>query len=127
MATVSLESLAVALYRAKKAEELAKAKRIAAEEAIAALVETGENASKTVDAGDLKVVVKRKLNYKADVDSIRKMSIPAILMPIKTVPETVEFDEKAYEQLRENHPETFMALSKFVETKPGKVSVTLKL
>ncbi len=124
---MSLESLAIELFHAKKAEDAAKKRRIQAEEAIAALVQTGENASKTVEAGDLKVVVKRKLNYKADVDQIRKLSIPALLMPVKTIPETVEFDEKAYEQLRENHPETFKAIAQFVETKPAKVSVTLKL
>jgi len=124
---MNIEQLAIALFRAKKAEEQAKAARIEAEEAIAELVETGDNSSKTVEAGDLKVVVKRKLNYKADVDQIRKLSIPALLMPVKTIPETVEFDEKAYEQLRENHPETFKAIAQFVETKPAKVSVTLKL
>lgn len=124
---MSLESLAIELFHAKKAEDAAKKLRIQAEEAIAALVQTGDNASKTVEAGDLKVVVKRKLNYTADLDAIKSLNIPALLMPVVQVPASVEFDEKAYEQLRENHPETFSAIAKFVTTKPAKVSVTLKL
>lgn len=124
---MNLEKLAIELYHAKKAEDAAKKLRIEAEEKIAALVETGENQSKTVEAGDIKVTVKRKLNYKADVEAILALNIPAILRPVKTVPETVEFDEKVYEGLREQHPDTFSAIAKHVTTTPAKVSVTLKL
>lgn len=126
-----LHELAVDLFTAKRAEDEAKKLRIEAEMAIATLVETGDNGSKTVDAGEgLKVVVKRKMNYKADIDAIMALNIPKLLSPIVVtppVPEGNAFDEKAYEELRENHPETFKAISKYVTATPSKVSVTLKL
>jgi hypothetical protein len=126
-----LNTLAKNLFDAKRAEDAAKKQRIAAEEAIAVLVETGDNGSKTVDAGEgLKVVVKRALRYKADLDAIRALSIPDILMPVDMtppVPAGYAFNEKKYEELREQHMDTFNAIAKFVTATPAKVSVTLKL
>ena len=126
-----LNTLAKNLFDARRDEEKAKKARIAAEEAIAALVKTGDNETKTVDAGDgLKVVVKRAMGYKADVDAIRALNIPAEVMPIlptAPVPAGYAFDEARYEALREEHPDVFAKLAKCVTATPKKVSVTLKL
>jgi hypothetical protein len=128
---LSLEELATKLYDAKKAEEAAKKSRIEAEDAIAAIVEGPENGSKTVKAGDsLKVTVKRGKSYKADLDAIRNLDIPDILMPVDLtdpVPAGFAFNEKKYELLAEQHPETFAAIAQFVTVTPKKTSVTLAL
>jgi hypothetical protein len=127
----SLETLAKELFDAKKAETKAKAARIEAEEEIAKLVETDDNGSKTVPAGeDLKVVVKRKLNYKPDVDAIRAMNIPAERMPLTLndpIPATYSFDQKAYEALRLEDAVMFAHVAEAVAVTPAKVSVTVKL
>lgn len=130
-----LGELCTALYDAKKAEDAANAKRIEIEEQIAALVETGDNGSKTVDAENgLKVTVKRAMIYKANVEAIRDIgdtALPAgVALPLKFVPPQpagYEFDEKAYEKMRETAPNAWAMIAKHVEAKPRKVSVALKL
>ncbi len=123
-----LNQLTKELYRAKKAESMAKIVRIETEEAIAELVETAANGSKTVDAGDgMKVTVKRGISYKADIDGMADVQGVAIdALPIKTVVKQ-SLDEKAYEAMREKNPQLFTQVSKFVTTRPKKVSVTIKL
>lgn len=128
--TPTLYDLAHNLFAAKRAEDAAKKLRIDAEEAIAALVETKCNGSKTVDAGDLKVVVKRGMSYTANVDAIRALNLPKDMVPLTEtppVPAGWALDEKGYEWLRENKPDLFAKVAAFVEAKPKKVSVTLKL
>jgi len=123
---MQLSGLASKLYDAKKVEEAARTARIAIEEQIAEVVETGENESKTVKACDgLKITVKRALNYKADVDAIRALAIDDT--PLKLVPSKYELDTKAYELLKTKDPQRFKMVSQHVVTKPAKVSVTLKL
>ena len=127
----TVEALAIELHQAKKTESAAKTLRIECEEAIAVLVETGENASKTVAAGaDLKVTVKRSLGYKADVDAIRALDIPDDMMPITLVPAqaaSYAFDQKAYEALKEENQMVFAKVAEAVAVVPRKVSVTVKL
>lgn len=127
----TISELAKELYDAKRAEDAAKKLRIAAEEAIAALVETDANGSKTVEAGEgLKVTVKRELSYKADLNGIRGLNLDEEFIPVIPVapqPAGYAFDEKAYEILRITHPDKFSIVSQFVEVKPRKTAVTLKL
>ena len=131
MEKVTLETLAKDLHKAKKDEGAAKKIRIECEEKIAELVETGDNGSKTVAAGDdLKVTVKRALYYKGDVDAIRALDIPEELMPITLIPAqaaSYAFDQKAYEALKESNPQVFAVVAPSVDVKPAKVSVTIKL
>jgi hypothetical protein len=130
MIMATLVELAGALYDAKKGENEFKAVRISLEEQIAELVETKENGSKTVDAGEgLKVTVKRALGYKADMDGLiaAARAMDTDVAPIKVVPESLEFDEKVYENLREENPGLFSEFAKHVTVTPKKVSVTLKL
>lgn len=124
----ALERLADDLYEAKKLEDNAKHVRVAIEEKIAELIETGENGSKTVAASDhFKVTVKRAMRYKADIDRIIDMKLPEGVAPIKVVPESLKFDEKAYEKLRESDPATFNQVAGCVIATPAKVAVSLKL
>ena len=129
---ITLADLAAHLFDAKRREDQAKKDRIAAEEAIAAIVETDPNGSKTVDAGNgVKVTVKRALGYNVDVAAMRAFDeVPAEVLPLKLtppIPAGYEFDAKAYEELKGAHPDAFAKLTQFVEIKPRKVSVTLKL
>ena len=77
------------------------------------------------------MTVKRALIYKANVDAMREieggadMSLPLTRTP--PVPAGWEFDPKLYEQLRQDDPAAFRRVSEFVEVKPAKVSVSLKL
>jgi len=119
----NIETLAHELYDAKRAEDASTAARISVEERIAALVETGDNGSKTVEAGALKVTVKRALSYKADLDNLRMIAGA----PLKLVPEKSELDSKAYEKLRTSNPALFATVAEFVTVTPRKVSVELKL
>jgi hypothetical protein len=124
-----LATLAGQLFDAKRAEENAKLRRIQIEEQIAELVETTPIGSKTVDAGNgIKVTIKRALGYKADVDAIRAMDLGDVAqIPVKLVPASYVFDEKAYERLLEEHPSLAAQFAEHVTVTPRKVSVTMKL
>jgi hypothetical protein len=125
---LSLSELAINLFQAKRVEEQAKKARIEVEEAVAAKVEGPETGSRTVEAGDgLKVTVTRGINYKADVDALRGLSLSDELIPLELIPLHFEFDEKRYEALRVDHPKEFALAAKHVTAKPKKVSVSLKL
>jgi hypothetical protein len=131
----TIAELADELYQAKRAEDLAKDRRIEIEEAIAALVETGDNGSKTVKASDhFKVTVKRAMKYSADMETLMEMTkgmdasiVPIKVIPEQHIPEMLAFDEKKYEQIRESNPDLFSKLARCVEAKPAKVAVSLKL
>ena len=126
--TGDLKALTGQLFEAKQRENKAKEERVAAEEAIAALVDTPERGSRTVDVGNgVKVVVKRGVIYNADVGAIRQLDIPEEVMPLKMVPPSFAFEPREYEAVLESHPDIGRMLSGCVTTKPQKVSVTLKL
>jgi hypothetical protein len=131
----TLAELCAELYDAKRIEDDACAKRVAIEEQIAAQVECGDNESKTVDGGGgLKVTIKRGIIYKANVDAIRDigdMNLPGgVALPLKFIapkPASYELDDRAYEALRTTCPTAFNMIAKYVDAKPRKVSVALKL
>lgn len=129
--TTKLNELAKSLFEARRDEAAASARRIEAEEAIAVLVQTADNGSKTVDCGDgLKVTVKREMGYKADLTAIRALDIEDGLLPVlptPPIPGGYEFDKKAYEKLRDDRPDVFAIIAAHVEVKPRKVAVSLKL
>lgn len=136
MEKMELTELATRLVEAKKNESNEKKKRIDIEEQIAALVETGPNQSKTVDAGNgLKLTVKRSLSYDVDINSIRaiaidddqdfNLTIPLKLMP--AVPSFYVFNPKVYEDLVKESPAAAKLFAPHITTKPKKVSVTVKM
>jgi len=125
---MDLETLAGKLATAKREEAEAKERRIQVEEEILPLIETPENGSKTVEAGvGLKLTVKRGLIYKADIDAIKKLNLPANIIPIKTKPAQEVLDEKGYEWIVKNDHETALKLAKCVTVTAAKPSVSLKI
>lgn len=124
---MDLEILAGKLAAAKREEDEAKSRRIQIEEEIAGQIETAENGSKTVKAGGLTITVKRALSYKADVNAIRGLDIPAENLPLKLTPSKWEFDKKEYERVISDHPDMAVKLAEFVTVTPLKVSVSLKI
>jgi len=119
--------LSVNLRAAKAREESAKANRIAIEDQIASLVPGPEVGQKTVAIKDgSKLVVTRGLNYKADLEVIRKtLTNPDFPPPIKSKT-TYQLDVDGYEWYKANHPDVFSLLVGHVSVTPKKVSVVLK-
>jgi hypothetical protein len=107
-------------------ERAAKAERVAMELAIADLVDVGDATQKTVDAGDLKITVKKGLNYKADIAALKKLCIElGTAAPVRQVSRE-EFDVTGYEWYKSKNPEIFSVIAEHVEVKPKKPSVTIK-
>lgn len=123
-----LIQLACELDHAKRQEELAKFKRVEAENRIAALIETDDVGQKTVTLENgIKITVKRALNYTADTDAIRE-AFSGQVKPAPMVQKTTwSLDVKGYEWYRRNWPEFFKLIEPHVSVKPAKVAVTLKM
>lgn len=116
-----IEKLVAELYNAKKAEEQAKAARIAAEEAVAAALGGPENGAKTFLTSTLKVTVKRGWNYKVSDMETFKAKFPSLVKT--TVKE--ELDSKQYEAMRLEYDVSDIA--EFITATPKKVAVELKM
>ena len=115
-----IETLISDLYNAKKAEEQAKAARIATEEAVAAALGGPENGSKTFTTGTLKVTIKRGYNYKvSDMDAFEQAYPHLVKTTVKK-----ELNAKEYELAIASGPTD---ATKFVTATPKKVSVELKM
>jgi hypothetical protein len=129
---IQLANLVMDFMEAKTDEEHAKEDRIAIEEKIAALVPTSEKGQKTVTLGDMKLTVKRDLNYKADMGKIQRIFDAGIsdgheflAAPLRS--KTVcELDVTGYEWYRKEHPDIFKQLTEHVEVKPKKVAISVK-
>ena len=127
-----LEGLVKSLFHAKKAEEQAKAARIEIETAIVDLLDVDENQSKTFEAGDLKVTVKKALSYVVDKDNLfgaglESSWLEGVFDLVPPIAEQFEFNAKSYDALRTSNPGAFKEISKYVSTKAKKPSVTLKV
>ena len=117
-----LEDLAIKLYEMKLEENACKLLRSALEEQIATLVPTEEKGQRTVALPNgTKIVVKRGLNYRAEITQIEALSLECPPIKIKK-----ELDEVGYEWFRANEPGIFAKLSECVTVTPAKVSITLK-
>lgn len=122
MNEVDIESLVADLYNAKKAEEQAKAARIAAEEAVAAALGGPDNGSHTFTTGTLKVTVKRGYNYKvSDMDEFETKYPSLVKTTVKK-----ELDAKEYEAMRVNCDDV-SDIAAYITATPKKVSVELKM
>jgi hypothetical protein len=115
-----IETLVSDLYNAKKAEEQAKAARIAAEEAVASALGGPENGSRTFTTGTLKITVKRGYNYKVSDMEVFEARFPAL---VKTTVKK-ELNAKEYELAIASGPTD---AAEFVTATPKKVSVELKM
>lgn len=116
----NIETLVSDLYNAKKAEEQAKAARIAAEEAVAAALGGPENGAKTFVTPTLKVTVKRGYNYKISDMEAFEAKYPSL---VKTTVKK-ELNAKEYELAIASGPTD---ATEFVTATPKKVSVELKM
>ena len=123
----TLQELAIDLYDAKDAENAAKANRIEIEEQILALVPCADAGSATVQAGKLKVTVRKGISFSADVPAMVEDLGTAELLPLLPTIVVREFNEKAYLQLEKDDPELFKKVSQYVTSKPKKPVVTLKI
>ena len=120
--------LSVNLRTAKDRENGMKARRIAIEEQIAALIPGPETGQKTVVVKDgSKLVITRGLSYKADLEKIesdlKDSDWPA---PIATKT-TRSLDVKGYEWYKKECQPVFQQIAQHVSVTPKKVSVALKL
>ncbi len=120
------------LIQAKAAESQAKATRIVAENALAAVIEGPEKGQVTRDLPDgTKIVVKRSLIHHCDPAGIKqtcddfcKINNAKVHIPLKHSTK-VELDVTAYEFYKRNYPDFFLLLAKHVEVKPAKTNVTV--
>jgi hypothetical protein len=117
-----IESLVADLYNAKKAEEQAKAARIAAEEAVATALGGPENGSRTFTTGTLKVTIKRGYNYKvSDMDAFEQAYPHLVKTTVKK-----ELNAKEYETMRVSCDD-ISDISAYITATPKKVAVELKM
>lgn len=116
-----IEQLVAELYNAKKAEEQAKAARVAAEEAVASALGGPENGAKTFITSTLKVTVKRGWNYKVSNMEEFKRKFPDL---VKTTVKD-ELDAKQYEAMRRDCDVSDIA--EYITATPKKVAVELKM
>lgn len=121
---VDMDAMLSDLAQAKRDEELAKLKRIQAEERILSWINNKPDKGRVKIGDAIKGSVEFKLIYSADVDGIRTIDEEGL--PVTFV-SAWEFDAKAYEALRDKRPALFAKVAKFVTTKPAKPSFELKL
>lgn len=115
------------LVAARRDEEIANRRRIAAEERILALRPAREEGSETFEAAGFKVTLTGKLTYKCDdMDALIHACSqwPAHMQPIKTV---VQLDSTGCKFLRANEPEVWRSIAPHVTVSPAKTAVTVKV
>ncbi len=121
-----LLSLARDLALAKASEETAKARRVAIEEQIAALVPPIDGKTQTTArAPGLKVTVKRPVRYKVDPECFKEGLAPEIYEGCFKHKESWDVVPSRYEALRSLNPSAFAALSRHITATPGKPAVEL--
>jgi len=120
-----LNKLVADLIAAKSVEAAARAKRIALEEAIIAVVGAKEEGAQTHAVGDYRVTVTGKLSYSADIALLTNLAeqLPADRRPIKQV---TQLDEAGARWLRKNAPQEWAIVAPAIEIKPAKTALTIK-
>jgi hypothetical protein len=114
---------------AKRSEETATKSRIEAEQRILALHPAREEGSETFEAAGFKITLTGKLSYKCD--DPRGLAAACVgagwadsMVPIKT---EVKLDETGAKWLRHNEPEAWRLVAQYVDIKPAKTSVSVKV
>lgn len=120
-----LNKLVADLIAAKSVEAAARAKRIALEEAIIAVVGAKEEGAQTHAVGDYRVTVTGKLSYSADIALLVNLAerLPLDRRPIKQV---TQLDEAGARWLRKNAPQEWAIVAAAIEIKPAKTALTIK-
>jgi hypothetical protein len=121
--TTDIEALAASLLAAKESERQARDSRIVAETAlVSALGFCRPEGQQTFDAGSIRVTCKQPLTRKL-VDPERALAIAATCPSIRQAIRTRhELDPAQAKRLTDDE---WKLLASCVETKPGKVAVTL--
>jgi hypothetical protein len=119
------------LVAARRDEEIAKRRRIDAEERVIALAAFHkEEGSQTIDAAGYKVTLTAKLIYACDdpralAEACAAAGVGPTMIPVKTV---VELDATGAKWLRANEPDFWASvLAKHITVKPAKVAVSVKV
>ncbi len=118
-----LNALADKLLAAKKTEAAAKARRIEIEEEIIELTGKTLDKQKTTKTDEYAITVGWKMNYRTDWELFDNLQVADSIAPVKL---KRELDVKKYNELLDNQPEIFRAVSKCVIATPGKPSVSIK-
>ncbi len=111
---------------AKRAEDVAVAARVAAEQRILALRPAKEEGADTFEAGGFKITTTGKLTYscpdpKALAEACAAAGLPASWVPVKT---KVELDGTGAKYLRANEPDVWArVIAPHVEVKPAKTAI----
>jgi hypothetical protein len=124
--TSELRELSAQWLEAKQAENTAKARRLAIEQAIVDITGTRETGQMTVTAADAKIVVKVNETYKFDWAEYDRLAnqIPSHLQPVKTRREP---DPAGLRWLRENRPAIYAALAPALTRTITKPSIEITL
>lgn len=120
MKDARIESAVDYLISLKKAEERARKERIEQEERVLSLLECELGHSKTHDVGQYKVTVKKGLTRKADIEAMTAAGHSCYKQKLM-------LDEQQLKYYEENDREYWLTLMEFVETKPAKPSITIKV
>jgi hypothetical protein len=108
---------------AKSVEEDAKKARLETEEKILDLVgRPNDESQSTKKYDDFKVTIKPSITRKLDIEGAKEVlnTIPSVLRPVKLVA-----DEAGLKYLLKTEPGIYKKLSPWVETKEGKVGITV--
>jgi len=123
-----LDRVAQALRDAKAAEDSARASRIAAEEAVIALIGVKEEGTTTVKTCFFKVSTVGKLNRSLDEAAFRSIAddIPAAFRDrlVRWKPELVAAEVRYIEH---NEPDVYRVIAQALTVKPAKPSVSIEL
>lgn len=124
---MTLNELALALEEAKAAEKAANLKRIDIENEILKLVhnQVKEEGRTTIPTDGKKIVITKRINYKADVDALVRQTAhwDTEYRPIKYI---VEADETKLKKLRSTDPKRWHEISGAITTTPAKPNFTLE-
>ena len=124
---MQLEQLCGDLLRAKQAENDARDKRIAIEQAITDIVGIPEEGTKTTDAEGYKVKVDQRIKRTIDAKAwaLVRDQIPEELRPIKIV-EEIKVENKGVLWLKEKEQGYYRLLCQAMTEKPEKPSVKVE-
>lgn len=121
-----LDTLCLALMRAKQDEEAARDTRIAIESEIVKLVEAKEEGSVTTSGEQFKVAVTFGVNRTVDraaLETIRTSMPPGLFF--RAIDYRPAIDTAGLRYLRNNEPEAYAQLAQAITAKPAKPSVRI--
>lgn len=123
---MSLESLSEQWLTQKRAEESARDARVRTEEAIIKLLDSlPDEGSRTHSADGYKIRTTSRINRRLDESAWLAIvdDVPEELRPIRY---KAEIDNRGLSYLREHEPVVYSLVSRAIESRPGKVGVSVE-